>query len=111
MIKQLLNIFSRDTFCTGERQQHYELETVDSKRTSNFEEQIKPRYNNPEIQALANEFGGLLFAGRLEITLHHLLEIVPRKRRKADSYKGLRSELKRYGVDLVITSKKPNKTI
>jgi len=71
----------------------------------------KPRYNNPEIQALANEFGGLLYAGKLEITLHHLLEIVPRKRRKADSYKGLRSELKRYGVDLVITSKKPNKTI
>ena len=43
-------------------------------------------------------------ASTLEIELNRILEILPRTRRKADAYKGLRSKLKQQGVELVITS-------
>jgi len=98
-------MFSRDHILDTTNRQDYISEPVVSKETS--ETEIKPRYNNPEIQAIANEFGGLLFAGTLEIELHRLLEIVPRNRKRADAYKGLCSELRKfYGVDLIITSAK-----
>ena len=41
---------------------------------------------------------------RIEVELNRILEILPRTRRKADAYKGLRSKLKQQGVELVITS-------
>ena len=59
-----------------------------------------------EVQVLAREVGGLAQGGRLEITLHRLLQICPRSRKKSDAYLGLKRKLKDdYGVDLVITSK------
>jgi len=100
------NFLHRENLLDTTNQQDYVLEQTNLEETKS-----RPRYNNPEIQRIADEYGGLLYAGRYEIKLQHLLEMVPRKRKKADAYKGLRSELKRYGVDLVVTSNKPNKTI
>jgi len=96
------NILNRDHILDTTIKQDYVL-----KQTMLEETRSKPKYNNPEIQAIASEFGGLLFAGTLEIELHRLLMIVPRNRKKADAYKALCSELKKhYGVDLRITSSK-----
>ena len=81
-----------------------------AKLTNTAEETSKPYYKNPEIQALADECGGLLYAGPIEITLHRILEIIPRKRRRADAYKALKSELKNnYGVELIINSSRKQK--
>jgi hypothetical protein len=35
--------------------------------------------------------------------------LIPRDRRKADAYKGVRSKLTKLGVELVITSRHPKK--
>lgn len=46
-----------------------------------------------------------------EMSLQELLSICPRKRRKADAYKGLISSLKkRYDIDLVITKNQKHGT-
>ena len=52
--------------------------------------------NDLELEILSREFGELS-EGK---------QILPRKRRKADAYKGVRSKLKKIGVELIIT---PNK--
>lgn len=57
-----------------------------------------------ELAILAKEFGVLNNGMRIEVELNRILEILPRTRRKADAYKGLRSKLKQQGVELVITS-------
>ena len=57
-----------------------------------------------ELAILAKEFGVLNNGMRIEVELNRILAILPRTRRKADAYKGLRSKLKQQGVELVITS-------
>lgn len=57
-----------------------------------------------EVEIISKLFGGLKEDMRIEIELNRILEILPRTRRKADAYKGLRSKLKQQGVELVITS-------
>ena len=42
----------------------------------------------------------------IEITLQDLLQIIPRKRRRIDAYRGLVSRLNRMGVTLRINSQK-----
>lgn len=42
----------------------------------------------------------------IEITLQDLLQIIPRKRRRIDAYRGLVGRLKKMGVTLTITSNK-----
>ena len=42
----------------------------------------------------------------IEITLQDLLQIIPRKRRRIDAYRGLVSRLNKMGVTLTITSNK-----
>ena len=57
-----------------------------------------------------------LFEGRpldngrcIEITLQDLLQIIPRKRRRIDAYRGLVSRLNKMGVTLTINSQKSRK--
>ena len=42
----------------------------------------------------------------IEITLQDLLQIIPRKRRRIDAYRGLVGRLNKMGVTLTITSNK-----
>ena len=42
----------------------------------------------------------------IEITLQDLLQIIPKKRRRIDAYRGLVSRLNRMGVTLTINSQK-----
>ena len=42
----------------------------------------------------------------IEITLQDLLQIIPRKRRRIDAYRGLVGRLKKMGVTLTIDSQK-----
>ena len=62
-----------------------------------------------ELQVLAREFGELKAGETITVELHRLLTILPRARRKADAYKGLKAELKQQGVDLIITSNRSHK--
>lgn len=63
-----------------------------------------------ELEILVNEFEELRKGQTIEISLSHILELLPRNRHKADAYKGLRSALmKQYGVNLLITSSKTKK--
>ena len=59
-----------------------------------------------EIQVLARRFGGLATGMTITIELRELLDLCPRKRRKADSYYQLKKHLMDdYGVELIITSR------
>ena len=64
---------------------------------------------NSELEILAKEFGELSNGKQIEIELNRILLLLPRKRRKVDAYKGIRSVLKRMGVELIIKSKKRNR--
>ena len=45
----------------------------------------------------------------IDITLQDLLQIIPRKRRRIDAYRGLVGRLKKMGVTLTINSQKSRK--
>ena len=63
-----------------------------------------------EVEIIARELGGLARGMKLEIDLHRILEICPRKRKKADAYLGLKKKLRDdYGAELVITSRASKK--
>lgn len=60
-----------------------------------------------DIIALEKEFGQMYSGKVIDIELHDLLEICPRKRKKSDAFYALRKELtSMYGVELNIKSKK-----
>lgn len=63
---------------------------------------------NSELEILAKEFGELSNGKQIEVELNRILLLLPR-RRKVDAYKGIRSVLKRMGVELIIKSKKRNR--
>jgi len=60
----------------------------------------------PELEVLANEFGELTEGKQIEVELNRLLQLLPRQRKKSDAYKGVRSELRKMGVELIITKSK-----
>lgn len=73
---------------------------------SAHEEPIYQLSLDEEVEVLARELGGLASGMNLEIDLHRILELCPRKRKKADAYLGLKKKLRdEYGVELVITSR------
>ena len=89
-----------------EENSHPAIEPVESKKKSIANE----NKTSHEVEVISKEFGGLKEGMRIEIELSRILEILPRTRRKADAYKGLRAELKKHGVELVITSTRHPKT-
>lgn len=59
-----------------------------------------------EILVLARHYGGLVSGTKLTVDLRELLDLLYRKRRKADAFYALGKKLKdEYGVELVITSR------
>lgn len=63
-----------------------------------------------EIEVLAQHVGGIASGMTIEIDLRELLDLLERKRRKADSYYQLKKHLKEdYGVELIITSRTSKK--
>ena len=59
-----------------------------------------------ECSVLARHFGGLVSGMTLTVELRELLDLIPRRRRKADAYYALGKKLKDdYGVELRITSR------
>jgi hypothetical protein len=78
------------------------IEPVDEKTSIGLKE------IDPELAILEREFGELSKGKRIETDLHRLLDLIPRDRRKADAYKGLKSKLFRLGVEFTITSRHHN---
>ena len=67
-----------------------------------------PRYDDPEMEVLAREYGELTEGKIIEATLSDLLRILPRSRRKSDAYNGLKKRLEALGVQLrVMPNVKP----
>lgn len=67
-----------------------------------------PRYDDPEMEVLAREYGELTDGKIIEATLSDLLRILPRSRRKSDAYNSLRKRLEALGVQLrVVPNVKP----
>ena len=59
-----------------------------------------------EVNILAKHFGALVRGRTYEIELQTILQLIYRKRRKADAYLGLKKKLRDdYGVELIITSR------
>lgn len=84
-----------------EHQESPSIEPVNEKTS------IEKSNIDPELDILEKEFGLLTRGKTIEIDLHRLLELIPRERRKADAYKGLKSKLSKLGVEFVITSRHP----
>lgn len=79
---------------------------ADSVKDSNSETPIPQLSVEEEIEVLAAHVGGIASGMTIEIELRELLNICPRKRKKADSYYQLKKHLKDdYGVELIITSR------
>lgn len=58
-----------------------------------------------DIAALQEHFD-FTAGSTIELTLHQILDLCPRKRRRLEPYIGLKNELKKkYDINLVITSK------
>lgn len=100
-------------FGTGRKTEvHQEPVKIDAEpKTDSATETPQPALSiEEEIQVLAQHFGGISTGMTLEIELRELLDLCPRKRRKADSYYQLKKHLKDdYGVELIITSRPSKK--
>lgn len=85
---------------TPKQEESPTIEPVFSKETSivNSEE------HDSELDILEKKFGQFYEGMKIEIDLHSLLDLIPRARKKSDSFKGLRSRLRKQGVELIITS-------
>jgi len=73
---------------------------------------IEKKPYEEEVSILASHFGGLQEAGTtgLCITLQEMLQLCPRKRQRADAYKGLLGYLYSvYKIQLTIKSRKHGK--
>lgn len=69
-----------------------------------------PQTTEDEIEVLARYCGGLAKGKVIRIGLHEILDIIPRKRRKADAYLGLKKKLRDdYDAELIITSRASKK--
>ena len=79
---------------------------ADYVKDSNSETPIPQLSVEEEIEVLAQHVGGIASGMTIEIDLRELLDLLERKRRKADSYYQLKKHLKEdYGVELIITSR------
>ena len=69
------------------------------------------RYDDPEMEVLAREYGELTDGKIIEVPLSDLLRTLPRSRRKSDAYSGLKKRLEALGVQLRVApsvKRKPN---
>lgn len=86
------------------------LQGNSSKPSVPISQEDQPKTNEKyktEIQALTEYFGEELKSGVcIEVELSQLLQIIPKERKRVDSYNGLVNHLKTMGVTLKITSRK-----
>ena len=76
------------------------------KKIDNDEKQLS------DIERLENNYGELYEGKIIQTTLQELLIAVPRHRARTDAYDSLVKKLQNeYGVQLIITSRKKNKTL
>ena len=68
---------------------------------------LNPKFDDPEIAIIDKYYGPLVEGLVIEAALSDMLRILPRNRRKSDSYKGLVSRLKALGVQLRVSSQYP----
>ena len=100
----MLKTLWQTLFGSGERPAE-NIEAVQMKETK---ESMQTSVSGPEdeIEVLARYCGGLAKGKVIRIGLHEILDIIPRKRRKADAYYALKKQLRdEYGVELVIESR------
>ena len=65
-----------------------------------------------DIERLERRYGELHEGKVIETTLQEILTVIPKKRARTDAYDSLVRQLERdYGVKLIITSRKKNKTL
>lgn len=105
ILETLRNLFASGYVGEDENGEYYDPELA-------LQQMEEVEITDPEVQTLVEEeLGGFLpICGSVEIELHRLLEIIPRKRKKADAYKGLISKLRNeYGLSLVIVSTRKKK--
>ena len=82
------------------------------KKNSNHKS-IPEKYKK-DVSALEEKYGSFssLTGLSITLTLKEALEIMPRNRRRIDSYEGLRNYLEReYGIELTIKSQKTKETL
>ena len=100
----LLPLFSVDTDSRETTKPGYtqdEIISVSPVRTCSLDDDIK---------SLEEKFGPLDRSRQINLTLQEILKICPRSRKRTDSYRKLVSELdKRFGIKLIITSRKGRK--
>lgn len=109
MYTQFLNMLHSATHLLdlGRRRQDEVQEVLESPSVEPVDERTSTEQHDPELDILEKEFGKLHDGMKIEIDLHSLLDLIPRDRRKADAYKGLRSKLSKLGVLFIITSGHP----
>lgn len=103
----MLKTLWQTLFGSGERPAE-NIETVQMKETrESMQTSVsEPRTPEDEIEVLARYCGGLAKGKVIKIGLHEILDIIPRKRKKADAYYALKKQLRdEYGVEIVIESR------
>ena len=100
-----LNLLNSATHLVDLGRRQGTVEPVVSKKIST----ARPKYDDPEVTILAAEFGDLYEGKVITVDLHRLLALLPRARKKADAYKGIRAKISKLGVELNITSSRSHK--
>ena len=104
LIDNLLNLFGADKASapTGKEETHH-LPVEPDFTTNNT--RPGPQYEDPEICIIAERFGELTKGKQIDVTLHELLDILPRVRRRSDAYRPLIRKLGAMGVQLRIVQR------
>ena len=100
-----LNLLNSATHLVDLGRRQGTVDPVVNKKSST----ARPKYDDPEVAILAAEFGDLYEGKTITVDLHRLLALLPRARKKADAYKGIRAKISKLGVELNITSTRSHK--
>ena len=106
MLQSLLNnLFGIVKYSSEPKQESIEILSAKQDPASN---PTSPVYDDPEIEILARVFGPMTEGMVIEVSLQDILRILPRSRRRADAYNGLKKRLEALGVQLrVVPNVKP----
>ncbi len=106
MLHSLLdNLFGVVKYSSEPKQESIEILSAKQNPASN---PTSPVYDDPEIEILARVFGPMTEGMVIEVSLQDILRILPRSRRRADAYNGLKKRLEALGVQLRVASRVNN---
>lgn len=110
MLRELVNLlFGERSIVTSERQVNNTAPDAIAKDDMVEKNDEKPL---SDIERLERKYGELHEGMVIETTLQDILTALPRHRARTDAYDSLVKKLERdYGVKLIITSRKKNKTL